>query len=295
MSESTRWAARSLLPPRGRAGPTPWVVAVMTALAMLGLALALALAPASTALSRQIAGRATIQVVEGDPIVRRDAVAAVRRVLADAPYVTHVETVPEAELRGMAQRWLGGGFDELRLPLPALIDVDLVAGGGDSVARLRTALRGVNPRLRVVPHAGWLGPVAGLLQSLALIAVAIAAALMAGAVAVAMLAARAALAAQGGTIDVLHLVGATDLQIARMFQRQAARDFLFGVLVGGITALIAAGLIGWQMRALATPLIQGSGGPSWIMGLLLLVPIAILAFGVLTTRITILNELKKVP
>ncbi|MEX6775109.1 hypothetical protein AB2C94_33710, partial [Pseudomonas aeruginosa] len=56
-----------------------WVMAIMLFLTMLAAALGLATAGAARLLDRQLAGRLTVQVVDGDP-VRRDAVAA--RVLA---------------------------------------------------------------------------------------------------------------------------------------------------------------------------------------------------------------------
>ena len=51
-----------------------------------------------------------------------------------------------------------------------------------------------------------------------------------------VLAARAALDTHRGTIEVLHLMGATDVQVARLFQRRIALDALFGGLVGFILA-----------------------------------------------------------
>ena len=49
-----------------------------------------------------------------------------------------------------------------------------------------------------------------------------------------VLAARAALDTHRGTIEMLHLMGATDVQVARLFQRRIALDALFGGLVGFI-------------------------------------------------------------
>jgi cell division transport system permease protein len=297
MSAAAKVGPRSpaLLLPGLDGGPAPWVVAVMSALALLSLALAAALAPAAAALGSQIAGRATVQIVEGDPISRREAVAATRRLLADAPYVAAVRTVPEAELTAMAERWLGEGVRETGLPLPALVDVDLIGGGNTAtLARLRRDVQGNIAGARVVAHADWLGPVGGLFRSLAWISLALALILLAASGAVAVLTVRTTLAAQRGTIDILHLVGATDSQIARLFQRQVARDMGAGVALGAIAALIIAALIGWQLRGISAGLLQGSGG-SWTFLLLLLVAPLFVALTVLTTRSTVLRALRAMP
>lgn len=280
---------------RDMGGPMPWIIAVMTCLAMLGLAAALMLAPASAALSGQIAGRATIQIVEPDVMARRAAVAAVRDTLRDVPYVQSLRTVPEAELAGMATQWLGDGVRETGLPLPALIDVDLVAGNNSgNLARLRSTVQQAVPAARVIAHADWLGPVAGLIRLIGWIAGGIALLLVVAAAAIAMLSARAALAAQRPTIDVLHLVGATDVQIARLFQRRTARDVLGGVLLGGLVAMLLVGLVGWQMEGVVSGLATQPANPLMLLWLLLVPPL-VLGVATATARYGVLRALRQMP
>ena len=274
-------------------GPTPWVIAVMTCLAMLGLAAALALGPAAGALSGQIAGRATIQIVEPDPLVRRDLVNAVRVQLRDAPYVQAVRVIPEAELTSMATQWLGDGVQETGLPLPALIDVDLIAGDDAGLQRLEQAMTPIAPAVRVIAHADWLGPVARLMSAIGWLAAGTALLLIAAAAAVAVLAARASLAAQRPTIDVLHLVGATDVQIARLFQRHTAHDSLWGALLGGLVAMGIVALIWFQGRGINSGLAAETGGFKYLA--LLLVPPLVVGVAMLTARLAVLRTLRHMP
>lgn len=285
-------AAIILAPTRG--GPTIWVLAIMTCLAMLGLAAALTLAPAASDLSGQLAGRATIQIVAADPIVRRESVAAVRSALTDAPFVSTVRTVPEQELADMAAQWLGKGAEDTGLPLPALIDVDLVGDRAASMQRLVTAVERAAPAARVIAHADWLEPVVRLMASVGLIAGGIALALILAAAAVAVLAARGALSAQRSTIDILHLVGATDVQIVRMFQRNTARESLTGALAGGVLALILLAVISWQFAGLSSGLIVPSSGGSPYLAILL-VPVAVVAIVALAARIALVRALRAMP
>lgn len=277
-----------------RGGPTIWVLAIMTCLAMLGLAAALTMAPAAAALSGQLAGRATIQIVAADPIVRRESVAAVRNALADAPFVSAVRTVPEQELADMAAQWLGDGVQDTGLPLPALIDVDLVGDRAASMQRLASAVDRAAPGARVIAHADWLEPVVRLMASVGLIAGGIALALVLAAAAVAVLAARGALAAQRSTIDILHLVGATDVQIVRMFQRNTARESLAGALAGGVMALVLLAIVAWQFSGVASGLVGPSGGGLRYLAVLL-VPLAVLAIVALAARIALVRALRAMP
>lgn len=280
---------------RDMGGPMPWIVAVMTCLAMLGLAAALTLAPAAASLSGQISGRVTIQIVEPDVAARRAAVVAVRDVVRDQPYVMDLRAVPESELARMASQWLGDGVGETGLPLPALIDVDLVPGDSDaSLSRLRAIVGQAAPAARVIAHADWLGPVAGVIRLIGGIAATIAILLILAAAAVAMVSARAALAAQRPTIDVLHMVGATDVQIARLFQRRTARDVMAGTALGGVVALAIIVLIAWQMQDVVSGLAGDPSGPLQFLWLLLVPPL-VLGVAVLTARIAVLRALRRMP
>ncbi len=291
----SRGVATSLLPPDAATrGPAPWVVAVMTCLAMLGVAAALGLAPAAAALSGQIAGRATIQIVEPDTMARRAAVRAVRSALADAPFVGSIRTVPEEELIGMASQWLGDGIGKTGLPLPALIDVDLVGGApATALDRLTTRVVAVAPQAQVIAHADWLGPVARLLSVTGWLAAAMAVLLVAAAAAVAVLAARAALMSQRPLIDILHLVGATDIQIARLFQRQTARDSFVGAVVGAICAGVIGGIAAWQMQTISAGLVATPrlGLYLWT----LLVPAIVVGIAILAARRAVLAALRAMP
>ena len=287
-----------ILPSSGMVGPVPWMVAVMTMLAMLGLAAAIGLSPAAGSLSGQIAGRATIQLMDTDPLLRRAHVRSVRDALRDAPFVAAVRSVPEVELQAMASQWLGDSVIETGMPLPALIDVDLVAtdmtsDANSGMTRLRAAVATAAPTARVIAHADWLGPVAGLMRSVGWIAAVSALLLIAIAAAVAVLAARSALTSQRATIDILHLVGATDAQIARLFARQITRDTMLGAGIGGVAGLLLVAIIGWQLQMVTATL---AGGGGWIgYSAILLIPPFIVVIALFFARLSVTRALRAMP
>ena len=93
------------------------------------------------------------------------------------------------------------------------------------------------------------------------------------------------------TIEILHLMGATDVQIARLFQRRIALDALFGGLIGFILAAIVLFVLGRRLSALGSELL-GSTAISLEFGAVLLVlPLFGVLLAMLVARLTILRAL----
>lgn len=280
---------RRLLPEGRAAGPMPWVIAIMVFLTVLAAAAGLGLASAARALGDQIAGRVTIQIIEADA-ERREAEA--RAALASARRVTGVvraERVPDSEIARLLAPWFGPG--ELDIPAPALIDVDL--GDPAAIERLTSAVRKAAPSARVDAQARWLAPLKTLVGTLRWLAGGVVLLMGVATGACVVLAARAALNTHRSTIDVLHLLGATDIQIARLFQRRTALDALFGGGVGFLAGVLLLLLLGRQAGAIGSELL-GSGRldlAAWLA--LLAVPIAGALLATAAARLTVERALRQ--
>ncbi|NCP10955.1 MAG: cell division protein [Sphingomonadales bacterium] len=289
---------RELLPEGRLSGPMPWVIAIMLFLTTLSAAAGLALIDAAAGVGDDMAGRVTIQVADPNPTSRADQVRRIREALSDQPYVRRVAPVDEVELKRMMREWLGDAGMTADLPIPALIDVDLVAAGDtQAVAQLRAAVAAVAPDAGVEPHADWLGAVARLVRSLAAVAVALMLMMGIATIATVTLATRGALNTHYATIEILHLIGSTDRQIARLFQRRIAMDATFGCTVGFLAAFIVIMSVGWQFRDVAAGLLSGGGAPRgfvWDYVALLALPIAGVAIATWTARMTITRALHRI-
>ena len=134
-------------------------------------------------------------------------------------------------MRATLERWLGPEGAAADLPLPALVDVDLAPQASpQSVERaVERAVAGA----QFIAHREALAPLTAALRSLGLLAVLLVLLIAAATAAAVVLATRGALDAQRATIDVMHGIGATDEQVARLFQRRIALDALAGGTVGG--------------------------------------------------------------
>ena len=284
-------AERGLLPEGRMAGPMPWVIAIMMFLTVLAAAAGLGLGGAASRLQDQIGGRVTIQIVEASPRLRARQTEAAANAIRSLPGVTSLRVVPEAEIEELLEPWLGAGAAGGELPIPALIDVDLTPEGRGRLDRLRQTVAAAAPSARVDDSAQWLAPLARLIGALQWLAIGLVLLMVGATAATVVLAARAALDTHRGTIEILHLMGATDIQVARLFQRRIALDALFGGLVGFILAGIVLIALIRRVSALGSELLGSATIPPEGWAVLVALPVFGVLLALLVARLTILRAL----
>ncbi|MDV5825125.1 cell division protein FtsX [Sphingobium naphthae] len=286
-------AARHRLLPGGRlAGPMPWIIAIMMFVTVLAAAAGLGLGAAVQSMRADLAGRASVQVVEADAQARAALAARTLQALRAAPDVRAADPVDPVVLADQLRPWLGEEALNGDLPVPALIDLLLTPGeAGPKIDRLRRLLADLSPKLRIEPHAAFLTPLAGLLSALGWLALGAVLLMMLATAAVVVLAARGAHDSHRGTIDVLHLMGSTDVQIARLFQRRIGLDALMGGALGFAFAILVILLIGLRLAATGSDLLAAIALPmrDWLV--LVALPVAGVLLATLTARWTVLRAL----
>jgi cell division transport system permease protein len=274
-------------------GPMPWVIAIMMFLTVLAAAAGLALGTASQTLGKDLESRVTIQLVQPNPALRDMQAAQILAGLRRLSLVKSAQPVSQQELTDLLTPWLGKDGIDADLPLPLLIDVELKRTTDADIAALREIISTIASTARIDRQAQWLEPIARLLASLIWLSVALVVLMAVATSAAVVLAARGALNTHRATIDVLHLLGATDRQIAGLFQRRIALDALFGGFAGLLLAVVVLLLVGERMRDIGSELLgsAGIGWGSWIM--LFMLPLAGAALSTLSARITVLRALRK--
>ena len=225
-------AERRLIPSSGIRGPVPVLIAIMTFVMVVVAAAGLALANTASVVKAGVEHRYSIQISDGAAKAPA-AIAAAR----SQPGVARVEQVPPEDLRRTLERWLGPAGEEADLPLPAIIDVDLLPGA--NAAKIGQAVDRAAPGARFIAHRSSLEPLLKALRGLTLLALGLVLLIALATAAAVVLAARGALDTHRGTIEVMHGIGATDDQVAHLFVRQIAID----ALLGGVAGASAAGLI----------------------------------------------------
>ncbi len=283
--------SRAILPEGRLAGPMPYVIAIMTFLTILAVAMGVGLTNAAGSLGRDLAGRLTVQIVDANPDSREAQALATLAELGRLSAVTHSERLDEARMRALLEPYLGKEGLDGDLPIPVLIDVTLGHGDDREVADVTRALQVIAPTVRIEPHARYLGPVEGLLATLRWLAAGLVLLMAVATAAAVVLAARAALVMHRATIDVMHLMGASDAQVARLFQRRAGLDALFGSLTGLVLGLAVVVVVGNRLAAVEAAIVQsgGLGLAGWLA--ILAVPVGAVALATITARLTILRAL----
>ena len=240
-------AERRLIPGGRLQGPTPYVIAIMMFVMVVIGAAGLALASSARLVAAGVDNRYSVEIADGAAKAAR-----AQALLSAAPGVTAVRAVSEDEMRKILQRWLGPAGAASDLPLPAIIDIDLAPDA--PVAQIAASIERQVPGARFVAHKDSLGPVLGAVRALGWLALTLVVLIALATAAAVVLAARGTLDTHRSTIDVMHGIGATDDQVARLFQRKIALD----ALTGGTAGAVAAGVV---------LLLIAGGGSTWLADL----------------------------
>lgn len=278
-------AERRLLGATSRRAPTPWVIAIMSFTIMLIAATGLALANTAGVLSRAIETRYALEVPGGGADL--DTLA---KAVRSSPGVTSAEAVPEAEMRKTLAKWLGPAAESGEMPVPALINFD--AGGSARLEVIEQRARAIAPGARIVAHRDSVAPLLHSLDLLQAVAFGLVLLLSAAAAAAVVLAARGALDTHRFTIEVMHGIGATDLQVTHLFQRKIAIDAFIGSIAGALAAAVVLLLLAGG-AAFAGELTGGATLGLKDILILALLPFALTALATWVARTAVLRALRE--
>lgn len=265
-----------------------WVIAVMLFLTVLATAAGIGTARATRQIGVQLGGRATVQIAAADPGRREATAGEAASLLAGVAGVSGVRVVPRTEIAQLLSPWLGGDADDVDLPIPVLVDVTLADAG--AAQRVRQALAAA-PGARLDLHSQALAPVRAFLRTMSALATLLVAMMLGATAFVVVLAARAGLEAHRGTIEVMHMLGATDVQVARLFQRRLSLDAALGAAVGGVAGLVAVVLLGVQASTLGSELLGAVtlGTIGWAA--LIVLPFGFVALAATVSRRAVVRSL----
>lgn len=271
----------------------PWIIAVMMFLTVLAAAAGLGLGTVVRSIGADLSGRATVQVVEADAQTRAALTSRAVQTLRKGPAVLHAAPVDPQTLADQLRPWLGEDAASGDLPIPSLIDVTLRPGApvDATMARLRAALTPLSPNIRLEPHAAFLQPLARLLSVLGWLTGGLVLLMTLATAAVVVLAARGAHDGHRGTIEVLHLMGATDVQIARLFQRRIALDALLGCALGFSLAVMIVLTLATRLEATGSELIAAIALRWQDWALLCALPLSGVLLAAIAARRTVLGAL----
>jgi cell division transport system permease protein len=243
------------------------------------------LANSAGLLSQAIEARYSIELPDGG-----GDVGALLNAVRSAPGVTAADAVPEKDMRRTLARWLGPAAQSAELPVPALVNFDVKPGA--SLAAVEQRVRQVAPQAEIVAHRETVGPLLHSLHVLQWVAFGLVLLLSGAAAAAVVLAARGAIDTHRFTIEVMHGVGATDVQVTNLFQRRIAIDALAGSIGGAIAAALVLLLLA-SGAAFAGDFAGGAVLTLPDLALLALLPLALTLLATWVARAAVLAALRE--
>jgi cell division transport system permease protein len=151
------------------------------------------------------------------------------------------------------------------------------------------------PGAHFIAEQATVRPLLGSLRALRWLSVALVLLMAAATGAAVILAARGALDTHRSTIEIMHGIGATDEQVAKLFQRKIALDALAGALAGGAAAAIGLLIIAGSGAAMASDLAGSSPLRTSDLIILALMPLAAVFLATLVARAAVLSALRAAP
>ena len=272
----------------------PWLIAFMVYLATLAVAGGMVLEGLITKWQAGVTRTLTVQIppLETEPKTQ-EALSAALNQLNRTHGIAHAKAVPFADVMKLLEPWLGVSETVENLPLPILVDVELLAGMEINLDRIGADLRKIAPNATIDDHGVWLERLIRLTKSVQVLAGAIIGLIGLATVGTLVFTTRAGLAVHANVIEVLHLIGARDSYIAKQFAGHALVMGLKGGLIGVVLAgptLVGLGMLSARLEGTLLPELSLSGG-QWV--LLASLPMVTAAFANVTARWTVLRTLRR--
>lgn len=283
-------SATPLLPERdAREAALFFVVCALCFLAALAALSARASYTAAESWTAQVEGEMTVRLIDAD----RRAAQEAQDLITSAAGVIEARLLDTEEIEALLEPSFGAGGLPAGLPLPQILAVTADPAIDGLAPDLQRRLSEAGIESVVEAHETWASDVHRALGVVRLVALSTVALLVATALAVIAFATHAALLARRDIVEVLHLSGATDGFISRLFER---RFWVLGLKAGSVGALFA--LAG---AALALYLASAQGGRAGLLPrlsldvgdlmILIVTPIIAAYAARLAARLTVLRSL----
>lgn len=241
-----------ILPREAGAAPLDVVIGVMAFLAALALGASLVADRAAQGWRSGLSGRMTVQIlppVSGEPEpALSDETNAALAILRATQGIVSARALSSAETEKLVEPWLGKGAVVNDLPLPRVIDVQILPGTSVDVIALAQRLTRAAPDSQLDDHTRWIARLKTVADAVVWCAYGILALIALATASAVAFATRAGLEAHHDIVSLLHQMGAQSGFIARAFEWHYLVSTLAAAAVGALLAggvFVAAGGLEW--------------------------------------------------
>lgn len=226
--------------PRGRRGEglLPYVIAVMVYLCGMALFAGLSIQSGINNWSDGLVARVSVQIAAADKITQTKETTAALKMLKATPGVKSAHVVADEAVMKLISPWLGDISSIEDLPIPSLIDVELINPDSVNSDALRARLKSIAPHGEVDDHQDWMAEVLLLASTIRTIALTMVLMVILSTIAIVVFGCRTGLATHKKSVELMHLMGAEDSTIATEFDRSFMIHGLKGGLIGTLMAVL---------------------------------------------------------
>jgi cell division transport system permease protein len=211
--------------------------------------------------------------------------------LRQTPGIAELRLLDQAETARLLEPWLGPAAAPETLPIPRLIDIRTEPGAAVDLPDLRQKLAAITPGAQLEDHRPALAIHRRAATRLAILIALGVAALAAFALVLSAATTKLRLLLHRGAIELLHLIGAADADLAWPVQVAALRQGFVGAAIGAAAALLTLLVIGHLMPLDAVP----SAGDWRLWGVALAVIVLAGAGAMSAARLAVLRQLARMP
>ena len=269
------------------------VVGAMCYLAAITLGASLASLHVADNWTREISSRASLRIDVLSGRDTRDAAERVVKIAMQDDNVLEATLLSREELDALLMTWLDVEELDGELELPAIVDLRLHSFDEQALSRLSQNIARQIPGVVLETHGAWRERVAQARRQMLAVALATLSLVAAIAAAVILLATRAALIGNRSVIELLHLLGARDGDIARAGYAR--------ILAPCICASVAAAVLALATFELLARVYMGNSLIEHVTerqayiyaGWLAAVPLACIAIAMISARIILMRSLAR--
>lgn len=271
----------------------PWIVALMIYLAALTLAGGLTLNRTINAAGS--AGNRDFSIHIPASAKSKDITDKALTLVQQTDGVKTAEVMDVKKMESLVEPWLGKSSSLENLPLPTIIEVQIKDNTDINLPLLASRLQGVAPGTEIDDHKQWAEQFTGFVHKVQWMLFTVSLVIMSTTTAVVVFASKMSLKIHRGTVNLLHRLGAYDTYIASQFQQHAALLTLKGAFVG--SGLAAGTLIILHVMAehIRSPLFPSFAMTFSHWGILVGLPFLMSVIALLSTRISVLSTLARIP
>ncbi|MBR4127434.1 MAG: cell division protein [Alphaproteobacteria bacterium] len=277
----------------------PWMVMLMVFFAGLTTAGTLSLNSMLSRWSRSISGSLTVQVIpiEEDGRINKKKTQQetqnVLDILRKTAGVASAEVLTDSQMKALLKPWLGESFLLEDLPMPHLIDVQLIPEAEVDLEMLRALLGRETPNASLDVHKLWLGKLIKLVRTLDFLASSLLSLVIATTSVIVIYVTCSSLAVHKPVIELLHQTGAHDAYISKQYAQRTALLAGIGALAGFSGVLPVIFMLSSVAREVQGGLLSEAKFDIASWGLLSLVPVLAVVLSTLTAYWTVQRTLRR--